>query len=352
MEKAQKKTLFILGAGSSASYGFPTGEDLKNLLISNSVDDFYYKIKREKFDKNYYINSNGVIEFYRYLGYVLRDNGLGYKTIILDARKREFISEKEINSFRKIFAESSSISIDTFVSQKKDDVITKVAKVLVSLVIRAFSTDIFNFSSSDDWIGYYIARNLDWNEKFEKELPEIITFNYDNIFYLKLKHNLEHLRGNEKAHEILAKIKIKHVYGNIKPEAYGALIGKDRNEKMENLENFIVENCDKINFVRGAESAPNGIKDMIEGADSIYVLGYGFDRFNNKILFNDDSNFKKIIKNKFISVTGYGIPDYIFNFIKSAKYSDINRNTGFMDEDGKCRISLVRSMPIDMFPNS
>lgn len=37
-----KNTLFILGAGASVPYGYPTGRELRKLLISNSSDRLSY----------------------------------------------------------------------------------------------------------------------------------------------------------------------------------------------------------------------------------------------------------------------------------------------------------------------
>ena len=57
-----KNSLFILGAGSSASYGYPTGNELKHLLLSESLKDFYKRaFNVSGFDDSKYINSDGVI---------------------------------------------------------------------------------------------------------------------------------------------------------------------------------------------------------------------------------------------------------------------------------------------------
>jgi hypothetical protein len=53
---------------------------------------------------------------------------------------------------------------------------------------------------------------------------------------------------------------------------------------------------------------------------------------------------KKIILNKFESVTGFGQPDYIISYMEPSK------EPGFVNSKEKCWASLMSSMPIDIFP--
>jgi hypothetical protein len=360
-----KDSVLILGAGSSASYGFPTGEDLKWLLISKDVDDFCFKSGKKKEDKDYYLNFQGVALYFSYLKKITYDSGEN-AIIHFDYNGEEIhITAKELNNFRKALNESSSNTIDTFISQKNDESAKKIANVLVLLAIRAFSTFIFNANSSDDWFQYFAARNFDWIDDFTNAFPTIITFNYDNVFYLKLEKYFQN-RFPTKYKSILNSINIIHVYGNIRTVDYGDLPGA-ADQKDEFIRNFIKENYTRLKFIRKIKDDSDNIqidkiRQAIKVSKEIYVLGYGFDRFNNEILFENEINFKKIIKEKFQSVSGFNQPDYITYYIKSEKFGTIRQaqgsrvvekvfdNFGFMDLDGKCRTSLVRSMPVQMFP--
>lgn len=346
-----KKTMLILGAGSSASYGFPTGADLKSLLLAESPSQFYNSINKPLHDDTYYLNSDGVQEYYRYLNCVLTDKGAGFKCIIYGLEKGGlYVTEKQIKDFRTSFKESSSISIDTFISQKNEESMTNVGTVLVLLIIRAFSTYSLDAISTDDWVGYYITKNIDWNENFEENPPEIISFNYDNLFYTKLLHNLKQLKGEVEAKRIMSRIKITHVYGSLSEDDYGLISTINKKEVTEEkIEYFLKCNFERIHFIRGDDHSDEDLLDTINRADLIHVLGYGFDRFNNRVLFGNEDSFKKIVREKFESVTGFGQPDYILSYLNSAKSPDI-MSPGYFVEDEKCRTSLMSSMPIDMFP--
>ena len=73
-----RKKVLILGAGSSASYGFPTGEDLKKILISTSLPDFLSNTGREDGNSGY-LSLKSVKLFYSAVSRISNQSDGGYK---------------------------------------------------------------------------------------------------------------------------------------------------------------------------------------------------------------------------------------------------------------------------------
>lgn len=82
-------TLFIIGAGASAPYGYPTGEQLKNAIINQEPN------------LEFLVDSFG-------------------------------ISNHAYNEFCQLFDDSNSKMIDYFLATNNDDEITRIGKFLIS----------------------------------------------------------------------------------------------------------------------------------------------------------------------------------------------------------------------------
>ena len=256
-----KKKVFVLGAGSSMPYGYPSGAELLNKLKRTRQEEF--DVYRSKF---------------------------GHKP-------REVHGEL----LTKI-ASPSVYSIDRFLTNHIHNTdLTDYAKYLVRNVIKRHEgTNEVHFHSSgktnfdfphpfdrkynrQDWIEYLFHKMFDlakWElEKF-KELPfYFINFNYDNLLEQKLFEFLVLNKGVdiEEAEGFVVDFfskKMRHVYGKIDQwsrDLYGS-------------KSFVSPNQIKIIGERLESTDKKILEIYLKEADEIIFLGFGFHFDNIKIL--------------------------------------------------------------------
>jgi hypothetical protein len=142
--------LFIIGAGASAPYGFPAGEELFNEIKSLSKP-----ANQEKFRIDL---SPDVRTFY----YTLND-----------------------------LNKSKAISVDDLLRNNKD--LGKTVKNFIARIILYYENEAKKVNKND-WIEYlcnYIDRNSSFNNFFKSKF---IIFNYDRLF----EHSIFNYLVNEK----------------------------------------------------------------------------------------------------------------------------------------------------------
>jgi hypothetical protein len=185
-------TLFILGAGASKPYEFPTGEGLRDDIVKNFATDFDELDGGEKTD-------------------------------------HKVMAREGIKNFIKNFDNSSLKSIDKYlaVNPQNDKYIGKIAITLS--ILKHENKSCFNEKITDpkeDWYKYlYNRMTEDFNKPddhkhfFENNVA-FITFNYDRSLEYYLYNSLFHsfnqesnnIRNNIKSYN---PFKIIHVYGSV-----------------------------------------------------------------------------------------------------------------------------------------
>lgn len=316
----------VLGAGSSAGYGYPIGKKLKALILT---DGFGTDVAQMYID-------------------------------FLDFMSTEHQNTKtNIDKFKSEFRRSGSETIDTFLSKYDETnseqvLILNHGKLLISFYISAYeylilkneerpSKDQVKISEDepDDWISYFTSKTLshEENETISRIFPNVISFNYDNIFLKKIKRNLEseHTMCTKEILSILNN-KIINVYGSITDEI-SADINKDE------LFKIIIKNANNISLIRRKNECDdriNRIRKMINESDRIILLGYGFDKFNNRILFQTIDNFVTLAASEKIFATMLGLPSSILSQLQDYQVEHLA---------GKCTQLLEnKALPIDLFP--
>jgi hypothetical protein len=251
-------TVFILGAGASVPYNFPTAAGLRQYLIGDFLQDY---------EDN--LNSKGLSE------YDVEDFCRPFESII--------------NSFKL----SSVISIDRFLAQSGDPVIVSLGKLAIAFsLLRNEKASKFREDSEDvrhDWYTYL------FNQMIGREMPtstfdislnniSFITFNYDrsleHFFWESYSNSFRGMNPDE-LQNCLAQVKIHHVYGSLGP------INWQANEDVipyGHEPGWAKYAAKRINIVH--ESTENSdlqgsiYKSLISSAKSLYFLGFGFDRAN------------------------------------------------------------------------
>ena len=256
-------TLFILGAGASKPYGYPTGAKLRSDIINNFPADF--------------------LSLY----------GTKPPNMSLNAD----IARERVEYFVKNFDDSSLTSIDKYLSiNTKDSYIGKIAITLS--ILKSERDSCFNErieDSNEDWYQYIYNRMTadlkmpEDHKHFFNNQVAFITFNYDrsleyylyNSFYHSFRQECTQIGNNIRDY---VPFEIIHVYGTV-----GTLSLSDwynnRQDYRRKFEFFnLVEARSKGIWVIGeeisGESIADQIKKLLPKYKRIFFLGFGYAKEN------------------------------------------------------------------------
>lgn len=297
------KTVFILGAGASAPYGFPTGRSLRALIVDKKKDTFYDYLKR------YYSN---------------------------DVVHHDWISK--YLTFKKAFRKSSTQSIDLYLS--RNPIYQFIGKIIIiHQIFLAEKKSIFreDVDYEEDWYSYLFTRMTDDLQKPEqaylgKNEVSFITFNYDR----SLEHFLyESMRNSflsvseEDIINAINSIPILHAFGKVASldwqKSKTMIPYKELNPYNYESRDFL-ENISTVNENETLESI-NDIQKLIQQASRIFFLGFGYLNENMKLLgFPDILHPDQIIRGTGIGYTKrerVGIRNKYFNGIINIDHNAI-----------------------------
>jgi hypothetical protein len=261
-------TLFILGAGASKPFGYPTGIGLREKILGSSPD------------KN-------IIE-------ALNRDG--------DA-KEPF--RQEIKIFRESFLGSSDYSIDSFIEHRPE--FMDIGKIHIANYLIPIEDDKNLRNVKNNWYMYLFNRMIVAFEEFGNNHASFITFNYDRSLeqFLFKAIGEKFGKGDPECIEMMKNFQIVHLYGQLDPLPWQEENGKEYLPSID---------------IRRLRAAPRNIKlikderdiekseefqiayKLIEQAERIYFLGFSFDETNLNRL-----HLHSVIDTKQIFATAYGI---------------------------------------------
>ncbi|MEJ2649901.1 MAG: hypothetical protein P8016_16020 [Sedimentisphaerales bacterium] len=291
------KTVFILGAGSSKPYGYPVGWELKDEIIKKFGN--YYK-ELIKVDKPGFRSMRPKLKRYY--------NDMMPKFI--DALKRS----------------NPDTSIDLFLS--RNQVFADIGKLAIAMIIlRSEITGTFRnsgYNPNEDWCSYLIRRMTedlsapDGFVKYKENKVSFITFNYDRSFdyciYDRFIHDFGSIQDPENSASKFIPFPIIHVYGILSrlpwqeknKYAYRRATGaSDQNNAFYDFE--MIESMSKnIRIIqeRVNDEDIGAAKKLIEAANRIYFLGFGYADENLQVL-----GFPEIIGDKSVFGTVQGFTE-------------------------------------------
>jgi len=316
----KKKTVLVLGAGASAPYGFPTGAELRKKIIND-----YDSIATAIGDDGIQYDKESLKEVFRFFAYKFRDSGTS--------------------------------SIDLFLSQQeKNDI--DLGKALILSVIRhcehvsKYNEDIYRIQKNKDvkkdidWYKLFLFKLFSGIQSFEEisfQNLEVITFNYDRSFefyiYQSLRNWFPFTKINDKQIiDLINSLKIHHVFGMVDEYPW-----KFPNNIFANVKNnffrfFITpeEAFSKINSIRVINEIKkfeeNEYKKIIESAEKVFFLGFGYLEENMKILgypFTNKTNWSPGIFGTCLNKTPqqilqikqyFQMPDELIKFVDTDSY--------------------------------
>lgn len=256
----ESRTVFVLGAGASRPYGFPTGLELREYICSPKF------LERMQ---------------------ILMDN--------CSNLERDEIDDwlQNINQFRDAFKNSGNASIDLFLSRNRqwadEGKLAISIAILDSEVHSKFSrpTDI----SEKDWMSELWDRMTDNlkgprdHMQFASNDVSFITFNYDRsleqFFFERLKHSYTKATAEEIRY-VMGAITIHHVYGLIeKPIEVGGLL--TYGVKPVALDQLL-ERKNNISLIDERIVVDNVCSRLLRLAERIFFLGFGYAKENLTVL--------------------------------------------------------------------
>jgi hypothetical protein len=243
-------TTLILGAGFSKPYGFPLGNELRNIIIKSIQGSNFWRT-------------------------VLEENG---------------VTPDEIIVFRNALIDSQTFSVDQFLNecrQREDNNrIQDIARLVITMVINSYEDiDGLRKNYANDPGCYQSLIRYILGLKGEDKSLSIITFNYDKSF----EHALflaYYANTNSKSlsKDLVMKIPFFHLHGDL-----GTLDW----ENSDGREYRVESNPDKIkkmskrlttsyNEILLDKKTLGQMERMLQTSDQILFLGFGY--FSNNLM--------------------------------------------------------------------
>jgi hypothetical protein len=262
-----KPTVFVLGAGVSMPYGFPSGTQLVR-EICGATFGLQFEDQNSLLDK-------------------------GEVTKIL----HDVFGELKTHDFGKALFLSQNYSIDAFLEGRPEFI--EIGKWAISLFIlrNEIEANLFSFNFQDKGFYRYLTDKLGtkW-ENFNENKLAFITFNYDrsleHFLFTALHH--KHGKSEQECAEAISRIPIIHVHGSLGKLPWQAKDGipyggnlKRNNNKLSVANGAAASASKQINIMPDGNfdfKVPDEITDMLTNAERIYFLGFSY----------HDDNIKKI----------------------------------------------------------
>jgi hypothetical protein len=321
-----QKTVFILGAGASWHYGYPTGEDLVT-----AVRDKAEQLAR--FFQQHQEESTSIPEF-------VRERIDGNLSMAWNKAMQE--SQNLANAIRFV----NPPVIDYFLGHNPD--LQAVGKFMIAWVIRECETQSDQrrtnlnrkdnqerIKAKDDWYRFVFHRlviGCDHSENLLENKINFVTFNYDVSIEsyieraLKLYATLFHGPDIDR---FLGGDRFLHVYGKIRAQGiesfkpievvlYDSASRKYWNDPVAEMKAWkillddLYESSKTIYTIGPVDKATDKYaiaraREVIDEASSIYIMGFGFDPENsNRLELNNGLRFKQGGPQKHVMFTNFG----------------------------------------------
>jgi hypothetical protein len=241
-------TVFILGAGASLAYGFPSGPDL--------VQDVCVELAPQYVDRVNAICACGP-------------------------------SAEHVERFRRDLFNSARTSIDAFIESRGDeyDLVGRLA--IAQRLLR--SEEDRRLNAGDDWYRAFFDAILGTSvEQFRRNSLKIITFNFDRSLERKLFLALSANYGNENAVTLIEHIPILHIHGQLGlPEWIPAWKGGPSRAYEPSEDPAVIRQCaDQIRIVHHAvtDVVLHTAQTWIREAARVSFLGFSYHELNLKKL--------------------------------------------------------------------
>jgi len=283
------KTTFIIGAGASAEFGLPVGEG----LIAKIVEQL------KRFDGNWPEQERWDLK------YVLAHMNSG-----------SFDPEHYATGKRLRQALLHANTIDQLLHQRRDDLaLVHMGKMAIATCIAdaEAQSSLINLGVRYQQVSASVRRPIDatvetleavsqtWIAQFIRHAGQpygprdiakafdgisFVCFNYDRCIQQYLYHALVYSWqiDKEEASQIVHGLDFMHVYGDLAPLSFPALDGNGFGDVEK-----VIHALDRIRTYTETidEAWRDRIRQTVKSAERIVFLGFGFDRQNLQLLFDN-----------------------------------------------------------------
>ena len=250
------KSVFILGAGASRPYLFPTANELRDLILERN-------------------ESGQVLEN---MGF--RSNAIGeYHAWFEDRMKAHSIDKEDLEQFQTRFRRSQFYSIDAFIAANPKW--SHEGSIMIAAILLKCEREA---TLEGDWYQILFNELVADGRDFPAGWFSIITFNYDRsleTYLLKAFINAYNLSGSE-AGAMIERINIVHVYGSLGSLEYGGSGSRVKYGAVGAMQGA-AKNI-KLVSPRAESEQSAEITLILEKASRLVFLGFGFDPMNLRAL--------------------------------------------------------------------
>ena len=288
-------TVFILGAGASCHYGYPTGEELVRRLVgkcSQAEDYFEHSIAAQ------------VGELPNYLGDLIK---AGHQSDALAAWNKGL---EEVRRLKAGLLQVNPLVIDYFLGWNLE--LKEIGRLLIAWVILECE---YNARSgpgaNDDWLRFIIHQLAIHCEKSKDLLSNhinFITFNYDVSLERTLRNGLRFIKLFEvnDVNTFLSGSRIIHVYGRVRdghapaqwpiaggehltPKNITPAVAWQYRDAMKKTLDVAYQAAKGLRVIDPHDKGSNDddlmmARRAIHDAKRVFILGYGFDEHNSERL--------------------------------------------------------------------
>jgi hypothetical protein len=253
----EQPTVFILGAGASVPYGFPTGYKLKRDILNIPFSRNLERGKLQKTNPNYSKVWSYIIKEYH---------------------------EEMVISFFSELKKSGFYSVDAFLEHR--DIYIDLGKTLISMELIKYEDENQLYLNPDEsWYQYLYHNILRASFKeFSTNNVAFITFNYDRSleqFFLNAIMN-DYGKTEDEAALLMKSIPIIHLHGLL--GNLPAFSSESSRLYNSSITPDILEICrSKIKIIHEGISEDEQFKEahkLLSEAKQIWFLGFGYDKTN------------------------------------------------------------------------
>lgn len=291
-----KSTVFILGAGSSIPFGYPSGSKLVELILDSLYPNYFYEFNFRGRE-----GSTG-----NFVTLTMKQAFTDYSLFIKHGFTKEHISD-----FATSLRNSNKDSIDSFLLERKD--FYEIGKfAIANCILKCELPNEFQFIPQS-WLKYLWQKINSTRNRFVSSNISFISFNYDRVleyfFYNSLKYGF---KINEKELvNLINSLSIIHIHGIVGSFPWqDKIYGFEYDFNGQNFEQHYarVSSAAKsikliYDNVKESGSVFERVFDIWESATEIFAIGFGFHQLNIQRLRIDD------LKNKIIC-SAYGLTNH------------------------------------------
>lgn len=288
------KDVFIIGAGCSVPYGFPTGAMLMQNLKNFSYKEHFEYTAQHLLDHHYLFDLYPDRLYISFEDYKKKTNQINGYGLSLNFEKKNIndIESSIVKSFAKSIRHSMMVSTDEFLknrlSQDKSEE-ADFGKRLIAreiLIAEKESENSYTRGSESkkknewlgniDWIQHLLSR-IDQQPNWEEILKQTVflTFNYDRVleYCIFLYLTADKQYESAAAHVFIEEMQIFHVNGYIGPIKtipFGAVENGQYQEIAKGMETVWEKRQNRD------ESEKEKYQEFLKNANRVYFLGFSY----------------------------------------------------------------------------